>query len=508
MARLTDVINDPLGVNSTYQEQNRCLRAMEVMIEKGKACIRIARPQISACLLSVLENDRLRTNAFSCWTTLLTSLEEEDVEMLGETTFHIISQNWPSFDSESRQKAVTVLTSLIEEYPSYFEQNIQKLPTIGHIAELSDVEARLQPFRKPVDVRTAFAIYAERLRHENSGVVLQALTELSQYLLEHQDFLQTSATSEQPDTVVTVLMRALLDCNAKYNGVEANLSTLCTECIGSFGCLDSNRLDATRVRRQFVVLTNFEDTEEMKDFVLFTLEEVLVEKFLSASSDTKLQGFLSFAMQELLDKCDFRAACLMPESNTPEAQETYYKWQRLPESVRNILTPFLNSKYMLAPMTWQQISYPVFRPGRMMYGNWLRPFVTDLLHREQSPMANIIFRPLCRLIRVRDFSIGEFLLPYAVLHVIIGDQSSQSDRDNVMTELRVVLEYQLPQDATSAQREDMKLCCEVCASPRSKLLLMSTLTICRLSSEYSTTQCNGSTPKRRYRPEATRTRLR
>lgn len=435
---------------------------MEEMIKISKAYIRIARPQISACLLSVLDNDRLRTAAFSCWTTLLLYLEEEDVEVLAETTFHIISHYWRSFDEESRQKAVDTLQKLIETYGSYFERNIHKLPSLGHIEELAPVEALLQPFRKPLDNRTAFAIYAERLRHENSGVVLQALTELSRYLEKHQDFLQTSAISEQPDDVVTTLMRALLDCNAKYNGVDTEISRLCTECIGSVGCLDSNRLDATRVRRQFVVLTNFEDSEEMKDFVLFTLEEVLVDKFLSASSDTKLQGFLSFAMQELLDKCDFRAACLMQEANIPEAEETYKKWLRLPESVREVLTPFLNSKYKLAPMTWQKVSYPIFRPGRMMYGNWLRPFVTDLLHREQSPMANLIFRPLCRLIRVKDFSIGEFLLPYAVLHVIIGDQSTQADRDNVIGELRIVLEYQLPEDATSAQREDMKLCCEVC----------------------------------------------
>ncbi|KAK1971971.1 phosphatidylinositol 3 [Colletotrichum sublineola] len=458
MARLVDVINDMPLVSPPVEEQRRCVRAMEEMIRLCKAYVRIARPQISACLLSALAQDDLREAAFSCWAALLTNLESEDVEVLLETTFFVISHYWPPFNDKTRQMAKCLIATLIAEFDLVLGENISKLPSLAHIPELADVEAQLRSMRPALDSRRAFALFAERISHENSGVVLQALTELEAYLKQSGGFLQTSTISQQPDPVVPTLLRALLDCASKYSSMQLDIASLCTQCIGLVGCLDSNRVEAPREQKSMVISSNFDNADETTDFVLFILEHILVRAFLS-TTDTKLQGFLSFAMQELLDRVDIKAACAMKETGMRDGATIYRKWLALPESVRMILTPFLTSKYLLTPMNVAPVEYPIFRPGKP-YGNWMRSFNMDLLRKGQNGHADLIFEPLCRTIRVKDLAVAEFLLPYLVLHVIIGHRSSRQERDNVIGELVGILQHQPAEDAPYSEREDMKLFCE------------------------------------------------
>ncbi|OHE96626.1 phosphatidylinositol 3 [Colletotrichum orchidophilum] len=459
MARLADVINDVPLVFPPPEEQRRCIRALEEMIRLCKAYVRVARPQISACLLSALAQDDLREAAFSCWTALLTCLEPEDVEALIETTFFVISHYWPLLSDASRLMAKNLIRMLITDFSDSLTEYINKVPSLAHITELADVEAELKAARPVLDSRKAFALFAERISHENSGVVLQALTELEAYLKQGGGFLQTSAISQQPDPVVPILLRALLDCAAKYSAMhQFDIASLCTQCIGLVGCLDSNRVEAPREQKSMVILSNFESADETTDFVLFILEQILVKSFLS-TTDTKLQGFLAFAMQELLDRVDVKAALAMKETGMRDGGSIYRKWLALPESDRMVLTPFLTSKYLLTPMNVAPVEYPIFRPGKP-YGNWVRSFNMDLLGKGQNGHADLIFEPLCRTIRVKDLAVAEFLLPYLVLHVIIGHRSSRKDRDNVIGELVGILQHSPADNAPYSEREDMKLYCE------------------------------------------------
>ncbi|OTB07470.1 hypothetical protein M426DRAFT_8837 [Hypoxylon sp. CI-4A] len=454
MAGLTQVIND-VSIRTPTQERKRSIKAMEEMIRTGKHYIRIARPQISACLQAAMLYDELRSAAFSCWAAMLLYLE--DIDALIETTFFLISHYWSSFDEATQQQARDLIDTLLEREGAVMEAIISKLPSFSHINSLSDIEAKLSKLRQPVDSRTAFSLLAERIRHENDGVVLLALRELASYLQRQQGYLQASAVSEQPDSVVPTLARSLLDCSSRYNGVHSEISDLCTQCLGLMGCLDPNRVETVRAERKIVVRSNFEHSGETTDFVIYILEEVLVKSFLSAT-DTKLQGFLSFAMQELLDRSDIKAAVEMEGSR--EAGPIYRKWLSMSVTAREVLIPFLTSKYVVQPMAQQQTEYPIFRPGKTKYANWIRSFTLDLMRRPQGPFAQLIFEPLCRVIRVKDLSTAEFLFPYVVLHIIVGEDTTDQERSNVLNELLNVLRHEVPVDASYEERENQKLYCE------------------------------------------------
>ncbi|KAI1460108.1 phosphatidyl inositol 3-kinase [Annulohypoxylon moriforme] len=454
MAGLTQVIND-VSNRTPSQERKRHIKAMEEMIRTGKHYIRIARPQISACLQAAMLHDNLRSAAFSCWAAMLLYLE--DVEALIETTFFLISHYWSSLDEETQKLSRDLIESLLDKEGPVLEATISKLPSFSHINYLSDIEGKLSKLRQPVDSRTAFSLLAERVSHENDGVVLLALRELASYLQRQQGYLQASAVSEQPDSVVSTLARSLLDCSSKFNGIHGEISDLCIQCLGLVGCLDPNRVETVRAERQIVVKSNFEHSGETTDFVIYLLEEVLVKSFLSAT-DTKLQGFLSYAMQELLERADIKVAVQM--EGTREAAPIYRKWLSMSVTAREVLIPFLTSRYVVQPMAPQQTEYPIFRPGKTRYANWIRSFTLDLMRKPQAPFAELIFEPLCRVIRIKDLSTAEFLFPYVILHIVVGEDTTDEQRLNVLNELLNVLQHEVPDDASYEERENQKLYCE------------------------------------------------
>lgn len=407
-----------------------------------------------------MTHDGLRSAAFSCWAVLLTKVDSEDVEVLIEPTFFLINHYWSLFDEETRTRAKELIITLLDDSREVLEGDmVNKLPRLSHIPELAGVEEKIKGLRRELDSRTAFVLFAERLSHQNSGVVLLALMELVTFLQEDQSYLQTSAISPQPDNVIPTLFRALLDCAAKFSISQPDIGSLCTQCIGLVGCLDSNRIETTRKQRSMSILNNLKSMEETVDFVLFILEEKLVKSFVS-TPDTKLQGYLAFAMQELMNNVDISTVVDNEEGHGRDGLRLWQKWLSLPEDTREVLRPFSRSRYMLAPASLPKAEYPIFRPGKP-YSNWMRAYALDLLQRGQNPHACLLFEPLTRVIRVKDISVAEFLLPYMVLHVVVGTEIEPQERDQITAELLSVLQAQPAEHATYAEREDMKLYCEV-----------------------------------------------
>ena len=390
---------------------------------------------------------------------MMANFEEDDVEALLETTIFIINRYWETLDARTAGVAEEMLRYLLDKHANTVKKHISKLPSLSSCQGLEKYAKSLEDMRPELSMEEELDIFSQRIANDNSGVAHQALTELVPFLRKNQSAIYTLAVSQRPDSAITAVLRALLDCACKYNGLQLAISRLCVQCIGLIGCLDSNQIETVREQRSIIVLNNFEEDEEKTEFGLFLLEEVLVPSFLSAT-DTKLQGFLSYAMQELLDRCDIKAACAMENNGRLGGNEIYRKWIAIPENVRQVMAPFLGSRYMVAPMPPVTVEYPIFHSGKP-FGNWLRSFVIDLLRKGQHPNADVLFEPIMRVIRVKDLSTAEFLLPFLVLHVLLGPRSSEEERDKVVGELLGVLNHQPADDASYVEREEAKRFCHV-----------------------------------------------
>lgn len=387
---------------------------------------------------------------------MMTTLGEDDIATLVNPTFAIIVQHWDSFLADIQEQAYTMIGHLLKSHSSMICDIVHTLPSLAPIPLMAKFEEELGRLKARMNVKHHYQAFSQRCQNENATVVFRALKELAGYLVENQDFLHETANSEQPDPVVGQLARSILDTSVLFNNTHPEISILCAKCIGLVGCLDPTRIEAPREKKEILVLSNFVRDDETNDFVIFFLREVLVKAFLSATN-SRSQGFLAYAMQELLSISDIKES-VRPRPRDAPFDANYRRWVSLPESVRTTLMPFINSKYFVtAGIAQPPSTYPLYN-AKMGHGQWLRAFTFDLLKRKAGDgKAQTIFSILSRIIRFQDISISNFLLPFACLNVIIKG----NDREKLDTgrELLLVLHEPLPEQRHS--RDNMILCSQV-----------------------------------------------
>ncbi|WEW59433.1 serine/threonine-protein kinase M1 [Emydomyces testavorans] len=455
ITEFANVIND-FQIRQSVVEKKRNIMAIAQMIKIARGNINIALPQICACLRSALDMEDLRDHAFASWCTMIVLLDEVDIESLIDQSIAIIVKNWRKFRPQTRSKAIDLVEHVLQNHQDLVANTFSTMPSLASIPEMEQFSKKISELKEGMDVRTQFEAFCLRCQSENQVVVEQALKELVPHLRKHEEFIHRAAINEQPNNnIAGQLTRSLLDCCAKFNPTSDSIMSLAAKCLGIIGCLDPSRIESTKEKRDILVLSNFDRADESTDFVLFFLQHILVEAFLSASN-TRSQGFLAYAMQALLKFCNL-GSVVPPRTQDLESGDTYRRWLMLPEYVRNTLTPFLSSKYTV---TIGAIStscvYPLFSSD-MSHPEWLRTFVLDLLQKGNDSNAKMIFSISSRVIRSQDVSIAEFLLPFAALNAAISDEDDI--RRDIGRELANVLVYPLPEDNHRAQ-ENILLCSE------------------------------------------------
>ena len=421
---------------------------------------------------------------------MVNSLGEDEMATLIDPTFAILVQYWEYFDPQLRARAHDMVGSIVRSHATMIRDIVHTLPSLISIPLLAKFGEDLDKLKAQMDIKNHLQAFSQRCQNENTTVVLRALDELASYLVEHQDFLHETVNSEQPEPVVTQLTRSLIDTLVLFSNTHADIAKLCAKCLGFIGCLDPTRVEAVREKRDILVLSNFVRDDETNDFVVFFLREILVKAFLSATN-SRSQGFLAYAMQELLSISEIRDS-VRPRSRDGPYDPNYGRWSSLPESVRTTLMPFIDSKYFVtAGVSQPPCRYPLYRMD-LGYSQWLRSFTFDLLRRSVGEgKVQTIFSVLSRIVRFQDISIPNFLLPFACLNVIIN--GTKDDSSAIGQELLLVLHQPLLDQASP--QENVVLCSQV-GCPLLALVCCVPLTICRSFSKCSTTFHDGCRKRR------------
>lgn len=387
--------------------------------------------------------------------TLVKNLDEEDIESLIDPTFAIVAEHWESFDAEVQQNAHDMISSLLKTHSTMVRDMVTTIPSLGNIPLLKKFETELGRLKAQMDPKHQFQAFVKRCQSENVTVVARALTELHRYLEEHQSFLHGSAISEQPDPVIAALVHSLLQVCLKFSQVKTEVAPNAARCLGMIGCLDPTKIELPKESQDILVLSDFTNPEETIDFVVFFLQEVLVKSFLS-TTDTRSQGLFAYAIQELLRNCGFDASNTLRKDLQPD--ELYRRWMVVPETIRNTLTPFLMSKYVLEPLaTVPQVHYPIYAL-EMSHSTWIRQFVFDLLGKGHGKNASMVFSICRRIVRRQDISVATFILPFITLNIVLDGSAKQVD--NVAAEFLGILSTPL-HEANQLQRENLILCSHV-----------------------------------------------
>ncbi|KAF3481011.1 kinase rad3 [Arthroderma uncinatum] len=446
------VIND-FQILQPIPEKKRDIVAMGEMIKIAKGNISIALPQICACLRSALDADELRDHAFATWNIMIFALNDVDLEPLIDQTFAIILKYWSVLSDKSRESEVELVDYILSDHENTVIAVSETLPSLASIPELAEQDKAIEKVKNGMDIRSNFVALCRRCQSDNFAVVERAMVEFLANLVKHEEFIHRSVFNEQPNkSLVGKVTRTLLDCCVKYSSSSPMIVSLSAQCLGHIGCLDPNRIESVKEKKDIVVLSNFERSDETLDFIIFCLQNILVDAFLAASN-SRTQGFLAYAMQALLTTGNLSTA-VPPRSQDPQSSDLYRRWLDLPELSRNTLTPFLNSKYSV---TIGAIStsccYPLFSPSSN-HSEWLRTFVLDMLQKGKSTNIQIIFSVFSRIIRTQEKSISVFLLPFAALNVAVS--AIDEEREHLKGELTNILECPLPEHK-GPERENLIL---------------------------------------------------
>ena len=383
-------------------------------------------------------------------------LGEDEVGPIIDPTFAIIAQFWEVFDAQAQGQAYDMISQLLKTHAGLIREIVNTIPSLAEIPLLSKFEDELGKVKAQMDVKHQYEAFCRRCRNENATVVTRALVELEAYLEKNQGYIHEAAVREQPDPVVSQLTRSVLDCCVQFSESHPTIAVLGAKCLGLIGCLDPTRIEAATEKGDILLLSNFTKAEDTKDFIVFFIREVLVKVFLS-TTNPRAQGFLAYAMQELLMFAEFDKSVTVRSRDT-RFNANYQRWMELPESVRNILTPFLTSKYVVTAAVQQPTcSYPLYKPT-MIHTQWDPAITFDLLRNGVGENTKMLFPVLSRIVRFQDISIPSFLLPFAALNVIVGGTESQ--RLEIGAELKHVLSIGMP-GGDGALRESLILCSQV-----------------------------------------------
>lgn len=412
--------------------------------------------QICACLRSAISNPDLSNSGLEAWTVMIDVLADDDIAGLIDPTFALIVQHWDLFSTHAQGQAYDMISRVLKSRTSLIREIVHTLPSLGQIPLMAKFEEELGKLKSQMDVRHRLQAFGQRCQNENATVVTRALIELVQYLQEHKDWIYDTAGSEQPDSIVSQLTRSILDTSILFSDSSSDIAILCAQSLGLIGCLDYTKIEALREKKDILVLSNFTHEDEAQEFVIFFLREVLVKAFLCAMN-SRSQGFLAYAMQELLAIGGFRGSVGARPRDTPQ-DENHQRWASLPESMRALLTPFLDSKYFVtAGVPQPPCIYPIFAP-HISHRQWIRTLAFDLLRKNLgNEDVKSLFAVLSRIIRSQDTAISEFLLPYAVLNVVIN--GTDQDKSSIAQEMLAVLDFPLPDQ--SAIRDSLILCSQV-----------------------------------------------
>lgn len=372
---------------------------------------------------------------FAVWKRFIDCLgAERDVFL--SSIIHGLLDIFPSCDTSLRNKIgqliLDVLTS--SENQAFLEHG---LPEIPPYPELDDLRNFLQGRQACIDTPEHLLSIIERLYSSELSDVIAAL-QLLRRLAEHNAVGRVNVVEGYRGRIYSALLYL-----SSRNLDQPAVKELIADCLGMLGAMDPSRLDVNLQEEGFIVTHNFTVPAENRNFVCFLLLKQLVPAF-HAAGDEQQRRCIQYAFQMVLRFADFTNKSVR-ESNIDSNQQTpMQQWEKLPHTVRTLLSPFLHSSF---ESSWRLAipSYPIY-PNMKTHGDWIQGWYYKLLERANEN-ASPLFSSCIPAIKSGNIELASFLMPYLVLHVILS--GSDSDVVDITNELITVLDINSEPNAKS-----------------------------------------------------------
>jgi serine/threonine-protein kinase ATR len=394
--------------------------------------------QIAAALQSTLNSTSLADATLDAWWHFIESLSIKDVgAFIGQTSAAFV-RAWPDLSSGARNRVIQVMEHLADN-ASHFDNKVQDFADFSGIPELTSTHKRIMEARKSEFFSSRIDNLSVRIASENEAISFQSLREARFLFAAERKKLHALSVGDAFNPSIARMAKALIGVAARARDSSVETGSLALDCIGALGAVDPDRLDMPSDDSSYTPMSNFNDPDDSVHFALHLLEDVLVGAY-RASHDTAHQTALAYAIQELVKFCGFDNRVLDRATGPMRTTEKKIRerWDRLPKTVIETIVPFLASRFALHKNNPVALNGPIY-PTVTTYRAWISAWALSLIERTVDT-ARTIFSSFRMVMRNRDVGVAQRLLPHLVLNSLL---SSDESRDQVLKEIRSVLEDQL-----------------------------------------------------------------
>ncbi|KAL5969848.1 Serine/threonine-protein kinase atr, partial [Taenia solium] len=192
--------------------------------------------------------------------------------------------------------------------------------------------------------------------------------------------------------------------------------------LGALGAIDPSRLTLTLRAAESIPTGSIQTAFNWSHSFTFDVIMELSKIYMRAASPKQMDS-AALAIQELL-----RLFAVSGASSNADTEVSQMKrfllgpelWAKFSQSVQDLLTPLLSSKYVVEGFTdWDSIQSPIFcQDSCQSYESWIRLWSGSLKVHVSDSMTNTLFQ-LCEPVIKSDVEFARYILDPIALQVII-----------------------------------------------------------------------------------------
>lgn len=466
---VSTTLNDKKGSNP-YTVKIRAIKSIVCLLELCSN-FEVCLGQVITALQIALKFSELRSEALYCLKLIINKVDPKSVEFIFDSLLSQFIQQFESFSEENQKITTEIILLLLKSVPHKdisYRYALQKIPSLKNIK-----------FQHVSD-RRIIADFRIRLKSDNKWILEQVLDDLIEYLVNGQVKYQQVIKDDELllnsflNIIEILVSNSFKNYNDNNNNNNLNnvsndnnmedsqIAQKSAKVISLLGNLDltlsrststSHRLFSSNAYdnvTNFLLVTNLQKHQSSGqdsstvEFSLYFLKNILVRYFVS-SVDPEEQKYLAYTIQEYLSIFEIPSSV----------------WDNFDSLTKNILEPLKITRYK-QNLKIRLTEFPIYKSGKD-YSNWLRELTANLLHR-CAGLAEAVFKApvsmtsICSIIPILDIGVSKFVLPYAILFLVVIEPENNIYKKQLQKELMNILQHDLNSINNEVIKGNLKKC--------------------------------------------------
>lgn len=192
------------------------------------------------------------------------------------------------------------------------------------------------------------------------------------------------------------------------------ISYLTAVCLGKLGAIDPSLVKIKTVDDTVFIMNDFLRQDEKLAFISDLIINHIYPAY-NAVSEVRVRLCIEYSIQTLLQQAGFRPVEDMKSNVTLLA--VYTSWRKLPKSIQEFVTPFLQSAYQVS-WSEQPLEYPIYHKAKS-FDDWVEQWFCRMVECTRNP-AKQIFTACIPMVQSNLTEITLHFIPYLVLHIILN----------------------------------------------------------------------------------------